>query len=127
MRYFKIACLVIAICLFFTSCATFIPKVNAPATGEEKPQTYENPILTMKMWVPLDKEEIEGFSAESYNLLGREGRDFSDAFREIELLPDNLVVVSHDYNNYDEYAESYGVFGQMANLFFRLNTKGQWR
>ena len=121
MRNIKIICLVIATCLFFTSCATFIPKVNAPATGEEKPQTYENPILTMKMWVPLDKEEIEGFSRESYNLLGREDRDFSDAFREIELLPDNLVVITADYENYDEYDN---VFFRMANLFFQAEYQG---
>jgi len=84
-----------------------LPKGNAPATGEEKPQTYENPILTMKMWVPIipsDRNTIEGVFPESfYNLGGN--RDFSDAYREIDLLPNVLVEITDDYESYDEYVE----------------------
>jgi len=123
MRYFKIVCLAVAICLFFTSCATFMPQGNAPATGDEV-QTYADPILRIHIWVPnyvttleiLPKDKVVGHSG----VVG----DFSQYYATKELFFDDRYIMRCSCKSYDEYLKSKLFVREHDSILFDVSCDG---
>jgi len=102
MRYFKIVCLAVAICLFFTSCATFMPKVNAPDTGKEV-QSYADPILRVNIWVPNYVTTLEILPTNKWIGYSETRGDLSEYYSKRELFYGDRYVMQCPCNNYEEY------------------------